>query len=202
MASAFDPIHQSNHINSKVIASLEKVSEVFRVLLWDSGKEFGLSPIQIQLLLFVKFHPEEDLRKVAYMSKEFNMTKATISDSLKTLEQKGLIRKKTDLEDARSVTVSLTAKGEKIVSHVEGFTDRLDSALEVVSQREKEALLHTLMRLSQELLNKQVLSVQRMCFNCNNYRGNFADNHYCEAYKKKIVQKSLRVDCPAYTEPA
>lgn len=200
MSSAFDPIHQSGHVNSKVIVSLEKLAEVFRVLLWDSGKEYGLSPIQIQLLLFVKYHPEEDLRKVAYMAKEFNMTKATISDSLKTLEQKGLVRKKTDLEDARSVTISLTAKGEKISQHVSTFTDPLDTAVEKLAPKEKESLFLTLMRLSRYLLEEEVLAVERMCFHCANYKGNFNDNHYCEAYKKKIVQKSLRVDCPAHTE--
>ena len=201
MSSAFDPIHQSNSVNSKIIASLEKVSEVFRVLLWDSGKEYGLSPIQIQLLLFVRFHPEEDLRKVAYMAKEFNMTKATISDSLKTLELKGLVRKKTDVEDARSVTISLTAKGEKISQHVSGFADALDGALDRLAPKEREALLVTVMRLSRQLLEEEVLAVERMCFHCAHYKGNFNDNNYCEAYKKKIPQKSLRIDCPAHEEP-
>ena len=201
MSSAFDPIHQSNHINSKIIVSLEKLSEVFRVLLWDSGKEYGLSPIQIQLLLFVKFHPEEDLRKVAYMAREFNMTKATISDSLKTLEQKGLVRKKTDLEDARSVTISLTAKGEKIAGHVSNFTGALDSALGHLAPKERDLLLGTLMRLSRQLLEEEVLAIERMCFHCANYKGNFNNNHYCEAYKKKLTVKTLRVDCPKHTEP-
>jgi DNA-binding MarR family transcriptional regulator len=201
MSSAFDPIHQSNHVNSKVIVSLEKLSEVFRVLLWDSGKEYGLSPIQIQLLLFVRFHPEEDLRKVAYMAKEFNMTKATISDSLKTLEQKGLVRKKTDVEDARSVTISLTAKGEKLSGQVANFTGKLDGAVERLAPKERDALLVTLMKLSRYLLEEEVLAIERMCFHCANYKGNFNDNHYCEAYKKKIAQKSLRVDCPAHTQP-
>lgn len=201
MSSAFDPIHQTNHLNSKIIVSMEKLAEVFRVLLWDSGKEYGLSPIQIQLLLFVRFHPEEDLRKVAYMAKEFNMTKATISDSLKTLEQKGLVRKKTDLEDARSVTVSLTAKGEKIAHHVENFTGSLDTALGQLAPKERETFLLTLMKLSRHLLQDEVLAVERMCFHCAHYKGNFSNTHYCEAYKKKIVQKALRIDCPAHAEP-
>jgi DNA-binding MarR family transcriptional regulator len=200
MSSAFDPIYQTNHVNSKIIVSLEKLAEVFRVLLWDSGKEYGLSPIQIQLLLFVRFHPEEDLRKVAYMAKEFNMTKATISDSLKTLEQKGLVRKKTDVEDARSVTISLTAKGEKIAQHVSNFTGALDSALGHLTPKERETLLVTLMRLSRHLLEDEVLAVERMCFHCRHYKGNFNNNHYCEAYKKKIVAKSLRTDCPAHAD--
>lgn len=200
MSSAFDPVHQNANVNSKIIVSLEKVSEVFRVMLWDSGKEYGLSPIQIQLLLFVRYHQEEDLRKVAYMAREFNMTKATISDSLKTLEQKGLVRKKTDVEDARSVTVSLTAKGEKIASHVANFTGALDSALGHLSPKDREALLVTLMRLSRQLLEEEVLAVERMCFHCRNYKGNMNNTHYCEAFKKKLTVKTLRVDCPAHAD--
>jgi DNA-binding MarR family transcriptional regulator len=203
--SAFDPFHQANHVNSKVVVSLEKLSEVFRVMLWDSGKKYGLSPIQIQLLLFVKYHPEEDfredLRKVAYMAKEFNMTKATISDSLKTLEQKGLVRKKTDAEDARSVTISLSAKGEKIAQHISDYSDTLSGAIDKLSPTERDNLLLTLMKISRHLLENDTLSVERMCFHCANYKGNFNNDHYCEAYKKKIPQKSLRVDCPAHIEP-
>jgi predicted transcriptional regulator len=41
---------------------------------------------------FLMFHSEEK-RKVSYLAEEFNMTKATISDSIKVLEQKKVYSK-------------------------------------------------------------------------------------------------------------
>jgi hypothetical protein len=38
--SAFDLEHQKSSIESKIVASLERVSQAFRVLLWNESKEF------------------------------------------------------------------------------------------------------------------------------------------------------------------
>lgn len=84
--SAFNLAHQNTSVESKIIASLERVSQAFRVLLWNESKEFSLSPIQVQVLIFLLFHSSEK-RKVSYLADEFNMTKATISDTIKSLEQ-------------------------------------------------------------------------------------------------------------------
>lgn len=57
--SAFDLEHQNSSIESKIIASLERVSQAFRVLLWNESKEFSLSPIQVQVLIFLLHHSEQ-----------------------------------------------------------------------------------------------------------------------------------------------
>src|SRR5690606_32595860 len=84
--SPFDLAYQNKHINGKIIAALERISQAFRVLLWEESKEFALSPIQVQVLIFLLHHSEQK-RKVSYLAEEFNMTKATISDTVKTLFQ-------------------------------------------------------------------------------------------------------------------
>ena len=79
--SVFDLDHQNASVESRIVASLERVSQAFRVLLWNESKEFSLSPIQIQVLIFLLHHSDEK-RKVSYLADEFNMTKATISDTV------------------------------------------------------------------------------------------------------------------------
>ena len=54
--STFNPEQQDKDISSKIVAGLERVSEVFKILLWENAKLVGLSPIQIQILIFVAFH--------------------------------------------------------------------------------------------------------------------------------------------------
>jgi len=46
-----------------------------------------VSPIQIQILLFCASHKQENL-KVSFLANEFDLTKATISDSVKVLIKK------------------------------------------------------------------------------------------------------------------
>ena len=55
MKSSFDLKRQSTKIESKIVVALERISEAFRVLLWNESKENSLSPIQIQLLIFFTF---------------------------------------------------------------------------------------------------------------------------------------------------
>ena len=90
--SSFHLTEQNQKIESRIVVALERISESFRVLLWNESKENSLSPIQIQLLIFIQFHAQEKC-KVGYLADEFNMTKATISDAIKSLEQKELITK-------------------------------------------------------------------------------------------------------------
>ena len=49
--SVFDLEHQNSNIESKIIVSLERLSQAFRVLLWNESKAFSLSPIQIQIMI-------------------------------------------------------------------------------------------------------------------------------------------------------
>ena len=105
--SVFDLDHQNSSIESKIVASLERVSEAFRVLLWNESKHFSLSPIQVQVLIFLLNHSSQK-RKVSYIADEFNMTKATISDTIKTLEQKSLISKQPEQNNQDKVNLLLS----------------------------------------------------------------------------------------------
>ena len=80
--SSFNLNEQNQKIESRIVVALERISEAFRVLLWNESKENSLSPIQIQILIFIYFHSLAKC-KVGYLADEFNMTKATISDSVK-----------------------------------------------------------------------------------------------------------------------
>src|SRR5690606_9651643 len=88
MPSPFDPQRPGPTVESKIVVALERVATAFRVLLWNEGRTHGLSPIQVQLLLFLRFHPRERC-KVSVLAQEFNLTKATISESVRALELKG-----------------------------------------------------------------------------------------------------------------
>ena len=102
--SIFNPEQQQHDISSKIVVGLERISEVFKVLLWEKAKKVGLSPIQIQLLLFIAFHKQE-LCNVSHLAKEFNITKPTVSDAIKILAQKEMILKDFSSTDSRSYTI-------------------------------------------------------------------------------------------------
>ena len=192
--SSFNPNQQNQHIESRIVVALERVSEAFRVLLWNESKENSLSPIQIQLLIFLKFHTARKC-KVSYLAREFNMTKATISDSVRVLLSKKLVSKEVDPSDTRSFTLSLTKDGQKVVEKTSLFASSIKQPIDKLTEDQKTVMLNGLLQLIHDLNKSGVITVQRMCFTCSNYEKNNGQ-HYCKLLKSQLTESELRVDCP------
>ncbi|HRP91857.1 MAG: winged helix-turn-helix transcriptional regulator [Ignavibacteriaceae bacterium] len=196
--SDFNLIHQNKSIESKIIASLERISQAFRVLLWNESKEHSLSPIQIQVLIFLLYHSEEKC-KVTYLANEFNMTKATISEAIKTLEEKKLIKKTYEVNDTRSYIIKLTQGGRAIAKQTSLFTEQLQAPIDKLHPEDKENLLLNLIGIIQHLNNSGVITIQRMCLSCIYYKtSDNAEQHFCTLLNQELTPTELRVDCPDY----
>ncbi|QYS85590.1 winged helix-turn-helix transcriptional regulator [Flavobacterium oreochromis] len=126
MKSAFNLKFQNLSIDNKIVAGLDKLATVHRYLIWEQSKKLALSPIQIQILIFIKYHNEK-YSTVSYLAKEFGVTKPTISDAVKILEQKGLIKKIQDVNDSRSYSMKLTTNGVEMVLKAEDFAQPLQA---------------------------------------------------------------------------
>ncbi|MFT7901053.1 MarR family winged helix-turn-helix transcriptional regulator [Tenacibaculum ascidiaceicola] len=196
MKSPFDLDQQNNKIESKIVVALERISEAFRVLLWNESKENSLSPIQIQLLIFLLFHSEEKC-KVSYLAEEFNMTKATISDSIRVLLKKELVQKFHNTSDTRSYIIGLTELGKQIAEKSANFTFNIEKPLSSLPEKQKKDILTGLLKVIYQLNQAGVITIQRMCFTCSYYQ-NENNEHFCKLLQSKLASKELRIDCPEH----
>lgn len=196
--SDFDLTHQNQSIESKIVASLERVAQAFRALLWQESKEFSLSPIQVQVLIFLLHHSSEK-RKVSYLADEFNMTKATISDTIKTLEHKDLIIKEYELSDTRSYTINLTPKGKEIANKTSLFTQEIHTPIDQLHPDDKENLLLSLLDIIRHLNKTGIITIQRMCMTCAYYSpSKQGQGHFCNLLHQPLRTNDLRIDCPEH----
>jgi DNA-binding MarR family transcriptional regulator len=198
--STFNPAQQEKDISSKIVAGMERVSEVFKVLLWEKAKLVGLSPIQIQILIFIAFHKRE-LCNVSHLAKEFNVTKPTVSDAIKVLDKKGMIIKDYSSSDSRSYSITLSELGTDVVSQTYDFSNPLKKQIDGFSQSELESLFGTLSQLIYKLNRNGILSVQRTCYGCKFYEKN-NENDYCNLLQKELLNNEIRLDCPEFEEKA
>lgn len=194
--SSFHLSEQNQKIESRIVVALERISEAFRVLLWNESKENSLSPIQIQILIFIYFHSLEKC-KVGYLADEFNMTKATISDSVKILLSKELVTKDTDPIDTRSFSLKLTNEGKKIAKKASLFASSIEQPIEKLTQEQKTIMLNGLLKLIYDLNKSGIITIQRMCFTCSNYQLE-KGVHYCKLLKSQLAENELRIDCPEH----
>src|SRR5690554_5123182 len=191
--SDFDTTHQNRSTESKIVASLERISQAFRVLLWQESKEFSLTPIQVQVLIFLLHHSKEK-RKVSHLANEFNMTKATISDTVKTLAKKNLICKEYGQHDTRSYIINLTDKGKDVAEKTSFFTKEIRTPIDNLHQDDKENLLLSLLNIIRHLNKSEVITVQRMCTSCAYYQASDkGQKHFCKLLNQDLHVADLRM---------
>lgn len=196
--SDFDLNFQNRNIDGRIVAALERISQAFRVLLWQESKDFSLSPIQIQVLIFL-LHHSIDKCKVSYLAEEFNMTKATISETVKILEQKKLIQKVYGEFDNRSYSIQLTKSGQTIATETALFSKEFHKPIAKLDEEEKENMLLSLLSIITHLNKTGVITIQRMCLTCTHHElTENGENHFCKLLNRKLFTNELRIDCPEH----
>lgn len=196
--SVFNPKQQQQDLSSKIIAGLGRISEIFKVLLWEKAKLIGLSPIQIQILIFIAYHKQE-LCNVSHLAKEFNITKPTVSDAVKILDKKKMIVKDFSSPDSRSYTIQLSVLGNKIVSQTNDLANPLKKQIDDLEQNDLDTIFKTISELIYKLNKNGTLTVQRTCFGCTFYQKNDTSD-YCNLLNKELRNNDIRLDCPEFEE--
>lgn len=194
----FNPNNQETDLANKIVAGLERISEAFKVLLWEKAKALGLSPIQIQILIFIAYHKME-FCNVTHLAKEFNVTKPTISDVVRVLINKGFIEKIFPSSDSRSYTIQLTDEGKHIVSKTENFALPIKTQLKNTDASDLNSLFKTISNLIFQLNKSGVLTLQRTCYACK-FHQKIQDRDYCNLLEKELLNSEIRIDCLEFEE--
>lgn len=198
--SVFNLQTQQADLTSKIVVGLERVSEAFKVMLWNHAKAIGLSPIQIQILIFLAYHKQQYCN-VSHLAQEFNVTKPTVSDAVKTLELKKLIIKDYSLADNRSYAIILSKAGKAIVLETEGFAKPIQETLSQMPIDKLQLTYKVITDLIYGLNKTGNLSVHRMCYACKFYN-KVANQHFCNFLNKPLQTQEIRVDCPEFERTA
>lgn len=183
-------------LNNKIVYGIERLSDAFKTLLWEEAKTYGISPIQIQILLFVSEHRAE-LCQVSHLSKEFNVTKPTISDAVRVLNNKGFLRKEHSSADNRSYSLFMTSEGKALVKKVSNYKAPILKAIEELPHSQHEQLYASLSDVIYKLNQQGILEVQRTCYACR-FHENKGAASYCNLLQKELNTQDIRLDCKEF----
>jgi len=185
-----------DQLKHKILVGLERISEAFKALLWEKAKVHGISPIQIQILLFISNHAPE-LCTISHLAKEFNVTKPTVSDAIRILYKKELVEKTRSTTDSRSYTIFPSPKGKTLLQDLETYALPFQNELDRLEDSDLQTLYSSLTQLIFQLNRAGILTVQRTCYGCKFYEKT-SDAHYCHLLKQRLVDRDIRLDCPEY----
>jgi DNA-binding MarR family transcriptional regulator len=187
-------------VDKMIIGALVRISQVFRSLLWEYAKRENLSPIQIQFLLFIASHPGR-YSTVTQIAREFNLTPATVSDAVKTLEQKKLIHRMPSRKDRRKNLLALTKSGQSIAHHLKHWIDPINEHLKQFTEAERKTTLKFLLNLVSSLGEAKLLQEVRTCLSCDYYDRQDSkneENSRCVLRNVSLNSIDLRLNCPNY----
>lgn len=198
MTSIFDPNVQRTDVDSKIAAALERLSQAYRVLLWEQNKKHNLSPIQIQLLVFLRYHSKTP-PSVGQLAKEFSLTPATISDAINYLVEKGHVVRQKSKTDRRVISILPTNHGKKIALQLSTWADAIRQCISDLGSDDKQVAMKFLMQLIASLQRDGIITVTRMCVTCKYFKVMAQTKpqlpYFCTLLQKPLAEAELRFDC-------
>lgn len=172
---------------------VERLSELLRVDSRQAGAEYGLQPVQLEMLHYLSICNRFSDTPMA-VTEYLGQTKGTVSQTLKVLEKKGLLVKQPDLADKRIAHLSVTPEGKKLIGSsiptpmfikaCEGLADEIQADIE-------GALSHLLTTLLQAN-NMKSFGVCRTC----RYNDRLDDgNHFCSLVQLPLSMEDIQLIC-------
>lgn len=137
---------ESLQLEDELILTLSRLSMIYRAHQIREGTAMGLSPIQIELLVYLDQHHKENIT-LSRLAIEFVTTKASLSDSIQNLLTKELLIKKAVKQDRRSQAILLTQQGKKLAARIRKNTASLIEPLHDLPYTDKRKLVTLLLRI-------------------------------------------------------
>ena len=143
---------------------MERIANLMRSSVRKSGLSKGLQPVQMEALHYLSRCNQYSNTPMA-VAEFLGLTKGTVSQTLAVLEGDGLVTKTADDKDRRVVHLKLTQSGQAALTSAIP-PESLSSALEHLSQSEREAVDAALNTLWASLQKVNGLKTFGVCATC------------------------------------
>lgn len=182
------------NLSEKIAYGLGRISDVYKSLLWQQAKLHGISPIQIQILIYVEHNSPENCN-VSNLAKVFQVTKPTISDAIRVLINKDYLLKDHSPTDSRRYNVVLTTKGNDLVKELSAYDQPIKSLFADYPEEKQLEIYQMLVQAVTQMNDAGIIQVQQNCFSCKFYSRDKSASHYCNLMQKPLEQGDIRLNC-------
>lgn len=177
---------------SQIYEYSERITNLLRAEAWKVSATYALQPIQLQMLHYLSICNRYSNTPVA-VSEYFQLTKGTVSQSLKVLEARGYVEKQPDPKDGRSVHLLVSATGAVLLAQYWPPL-LLHSAAQLLTAEEQEQIRQTLHIL---LIKLQAVNQQQcfgICATCR-YHQRETENYRCGLTGEVLLPNEIELIC-------
>ena len=178
---------------------LERISNLLRSETHLAGAKYALQPIQLSALHYLSRSNRYSNTPQA-VTEYFGLTKGTVSQTLKALERKNLISKKTDEKDRRVVHMTLTQEGQKALDHTLP-AQIISKALKDLHEKEGAQLLAQLKSLLRSMQAINGMRTFGQCRTCRYNKKTGPNEFFCELTRETLSQNDVTLICREHENP-
>ena len=197
----YDPEHRKDNRSARISMALFRISQAIKKVTQLESDVFGLSPVQIQALLF-SYYTRSDVATVGNFANVIGTTHVTAVKIMNGLVRKGLVIKSQNREDRRVTLLSLTSQGKDIVLKLENWGHSLEDALHSISDDVLVNFELGLGSVISAMEKRGHLVVSEPCLGCVHFHPNTGDAttpHYCKLIQKYLSHEASLKECPEHT---
>jgi len=184
-------------MNDELFNLLERLANLLRQEARLEGQSLGLQPIQQEALYYLSTCNRYSDTTLA-VTEFLGLTKGTVSQSLKILQNKALIINVKDPKDKRITHLKVTPAGREFLMKTwppQKFSDAI-SGLSVDEEFESKTLLKKILNNYQNTTGRTVFGV---CQHCK-FNRKTADGILCGLTKEPLSSEDIMLICKEYVD--
>lgn len=180
----------------KIVAALDRIAHARRTQRQVFATESGLTLLQVELLAtLADGAPPQPL--IGLLATELGVSQPTVTDSVRALERKDLVRRDPDPSDARRTLITLTPDGRRMVVELAARDRAFTRAVADLPTGTQEQTLGALLGVIGNLVGTGAITVARTCLTCRFHRREQGTDH-CDLLQAELPAPDLRVNCPEH----
>jgi DNA-binding MarR family transcriptional regulator len=182
---------------ARILEGLERIATAIRADDWARARAAGINPTQLAILDGLEGRSTGLV--VKDLARQLGVSQPTATDSILALERKGLLEKRAEPSDGRSLRVVITEAGRRTVEAAARQSGAVEQAVGAFEGEEQARMLGLVLFLIRQLQENGAIPIQRMCVSCRHFRpyahADAAKPHHCNFVDAAFGQQDLRIDC-------
>ena len=177
---------------------IERLCNLVRADVRAVCNEHGMRPVQLEALGFLtQCNRYSDTPQA--VAEFLGLTKGTVSQTLKVLEKKGLLRKQSDNRDKRLVHLKPTARGRRLVEHTVP-AEALTLGIEKLTRSESRVTVESLRTLLRSVQLANDLKTFAPCDTCR-FNQKREGGYFCELTQESLSEQDIALLCREHQYP-
>lgn len=172
---------------------VERLSELFRIDTRQAGVGHGLQPVQLEVLHYLSICNRFSDTPMA-VTEYLGQTKGTVSQTIKVLENKGLVSKIVDQEDKRVTHLALSTQGKRLINQLVPTT-MVVNACKALPEKTQSQIASSLNQLLSALLESNDLKTFGACHSCRYNSQSGEEGYYCNLAQQPLTLDDVKMIC-------